>query len=510
MIKELVLKYIKENLRLLIEDNKQIYLNKLDEEDRENIEKIINKDVCSLEEINDLLINYFSYELDNDELISLIKTDCKKRKILSKKDKVLLYVIENYLINIEEYEEAVINIISGININDIKEIDKYLVDKEYKDNDRVLQIINSIDIDNYSVKSIISELKRVIVLFKNNLINMELLDIFFKGKIEWCDNYYLQYKRIYNKLMEMDFTSNKEVVLVCLTFIRDIELFKGVKLERKDLICFIKRIEEMGFVLNDGQVNNLLDGFREKYYKDNDENSNIVSLKNKVICEYSKYYSKYFYFKIEEFIEYYNELYDDDFRVFCFDKEFRKLDKNIFDSIFYNGNINESIIVLEEEVKDFNSFKIQLLNYKINSLENEKVYYERYKFYLMYIDKVKEFSNYYEKFTIKYYILKNISDSHRGTFYELFRCYYGDMYKKMRRCGKAIGNSCELLKKEFIEELGSSSIDKRYEVFNKYREYCLFLNCMGILNEKHLLEIMKKYEEGALYTKDKKKRGKIN
>ena len=38
-------------------------------------------------------------------------------------------------------------------------------------------------------------------------------------------------------------------------------------------------------------------------------------------------------------------------------------------------------------------------------------------------------------------------------------------------------------------------------------EYCLFLNCMGILNEKHLLDIIKEYEDGTLYTKIKKKKG---
>ena len=586
MIKELIIKETKKQLKLLIEDAKEQYFKILDEEEREIVKAIINKKTYELEDINDLLINYFSYELDNYELLQLIKTNSNKKKKFGKKEKILLYVIEYYLVSLKEYEVNIIEFFNNISINDINVLDEYLCNRDYQDNDKILNVIdrisnaikevdgiknktndivsrknnvqfskrvnnmssidnlandannkkinisNQFNVDNSSIKNIIDDLKRIIILFRDNLINLDLINALREEKILRCDNYYFQYKEVWNslisaaineqeridsqaeinqqeeinsqekvnlqqKMSKIEGRSNqKEIVLLCLTFLTDIDLFKNIKLEKEDLLSFLKKVEDKGFTLNTKQINNLFDNFRKKYYQDNEKNDEVTLLKNKVIEVYSDYYSKNFYFKVEDFIEYYNNLYNDDFSAFTFSKSSQKLNRNIFDSIFYNYNINESFIALENELEQFNSLKTLILDYKINSLENEKTYYERYKFYLMYLDKVKEYFNYYESITIEYYILKNIPDNHRGTFYELFKCYYGSVTRKIGRGGKAIANSCKLLRQEYLEELMSCELEKRYEILNKYKKYCLYLNSLALLNEKHLLEIMKEYEDG--------------
>ena len=104
-------------------------------------------------------------------------------------------------------------------------------------------------------------------------------------------------------------------------------------------------------------------------------------LRIKIITSYDTFYNNNFYFKIEDFINYYNNLYSDNFASFRFSNELTKLTRNIFDSIFYNNGINESVITLEKDLYKFKNFKPIIMDYKINCLEIDKVFYERYKFY---------------------------------------------------------------------------------------------------------------------------------
>ena len=53
----------------------------------------------------------------------------------------------------------------------------------------------------------------------------------------------------------------------------------------------------------------------------------------------------------------------------------------------------------------------------------------------------------------------------------------------------------KMLIKEFKEELSKISFDSRYELLNKYKNYCTYLKILPHLNEKELLKIIKEYEQ---------------
>lgn len=248
-----------------------------------------------------------------------------------------------------------------------------------------------------------------------------------------------------------------------------------------------------------------------KYYHDNNLNDEVKLLKTKVFTAYDDYYNNHFYFKTEDFISYYNNLYQDDFSSICFGSKFKPLTRNIFDSLFSLEGVNETTIILEKELKKYKSFIPSILEYKISCLESDKRYYERYKFYIQYVNKVQEYFQYKNDFTFEYYTLKNIPSNDRTEFFELFKIYYGKDYKVIGRNGRSIKKSCLALEQEYREELNNTPFEQRYEVLNKYKEYCNQLRLLSIFNEEYLLEIIKEYENkyyNALVSPKKKAKKK--
>ena len=491
MIKELLINKTKELLKQKIKETQDKYLSQFNLEEKQELKKIINKEIYTRDDINDLLIDYFPKELNDYEILCLLKPNSKFRKKLSNKEEILIYIISHYLITQEKYQISIIEIINNIKIYDINILDEYL-NNESKDNDLALSLINKLS-TNDILKSLSRELSQIFNLFNNKLINVELINNFIEDeKITKYNNYYYQYQEINKKLQEP--TNNKNLILTYFTFNNNLELFTNIKLTKEDLINYLKELEEKEIILNNNQLNNLLDNFRKKYLKDESKEKEINILKNKVIKEFSKYYDEHFYFKIEDFINYYNNNNQDDFSSITFSKEKKELTRNIFDSFFASKDVNETVIALEEELKNFKNTKIQIANYKINSLEIDKIYYERCKFYLIYIDKVKEYYKYKDDITIDYFILKNIPDQDQASFYELSKYYYGPSLKQIAKNSKTIKNSIELLKQEFLEELSSTDFEKRYELLNKYKNYCNKLRCLSLFNETHLLKILEEYE----------------
>lgn len=507
MLKELLIKDTKEKLRLLIQGTKEKYLSKLDEEDQVEVSTIIDKENYTLDDINTLLIDYFSYELSNEELFGLIKNNSSFKKKISKTE-LLLYIIESYLINIKEYQSCIIFLINNeININDIDILDKYLTNKDFTDNKQIIPIIQNLEkTSNEIIKNITTKLSIIFNIFDNKLLNLDLIKSFYPGELTEYNNYYFVYQEVTNKLFNL--ITQKEITLLCFTFINDIDIFKEVKLTKNDLILFLKKIENNNHTLNNNQINNLLNNFKKKYYQDNDLNNKIEPLKRKVFETYDDYFNNNFYFKIEDFINYYNTLYQDDFSLLCFQEEYQPLNRNIFDSLFSVKNVNETTILLESELNDFKIFQPSIIEYKLSCLEADKIYYERFKFYLQYVEKVQEYLQYKNDITIEYYILKNIPSNDKTAFYELFRAYYGKEYREIGRNGRSIQKSYLSLKKEYIEELNNSPFEIRYEILNKYKEYCITLRSLSLFNEEHLLEIMKEYENKYYNASVPKKKSK--
>ena len=491
MLKELLIKEVKEQLKLLIKNTTDKYLSLLDEEERVRVSSIIDKENYEIEDINDLLVDYFPSELTEEELFDLVKSVTFRKKF--NKKELIIYIIESFLINIEKYQLKIISlIIPNLYTNDIELLSNYL-ENEDSNNEEVVSIIKRLsNVENEILNKFINNLATIFNGFEKNLINIDLIRSFCNEEIIEYKNYYLQYQEITNKLFKN--LDNKEIVLLCLIFINDISIFSNIKLTKKDLISFIKKLEGNGFRLNNNQVNNLLNNFTLKYYQDNELNDHIKSLTTKVFTAYDEYYNNNFYFKSEDFINYYNDLYKDDFAPICFIDKYKPLNRNIFDSFFSIKGVNEIVVILEKELIKYKSFKPMIMDYKINCLESDKRYYERYKFYIENVDRVKDYFQYKNDVTIEYYILKNISSNDRSEFFELFRTYYGKEFKEIGRNGRSIKKCCLAIEKEYIEELNNTPFEQRYEVLNKYKEYCSQLKLLSVFNEQHLLEIMKEYE----------------
>ena len=161
MIKELLIKKDLDKLRQTIKENKDKYLSKLSEDEKIIKEEIINKEYYTKEDISLLIKEYFDKQLENQELLTLIKPNSKFLKVLSKKKEMILYsIICYYLLNEEKYQVSVIEILNNINILDINIIEEYTTNKNYQENELVLNILNKLSL-NPNLKSITNELLNI-------------------------------------------------------------------------------------------------------------------------------------------------------------------------------------------------------------------------------------------------------------------------------------------------------------------------------------------------------------
>ena len=477
MFKDLLELNIRECLKLKIEQLKDSYLDSLEfEEDRQMFKMIIEKYKYTRDDINDLLINHFSYVLDDFSLYCLIKENSNFRKKLKSDENILIYIILMFLVDNREYLDGILSDFYNVNIDDITIIDNYLTDATYSNNLEVISVINRLENSNIPVKKELGKLKKIIEMTSNGLLDLNMVTLLTNKEIKGINNYYFRYKYV-SEVIDNNL-DKKLTIFLKFIYNDDITIYEDILLSKDDLVLFVKLLESKGLILNNNQVNNLLNNFSNRYFKNN---LDINKLKNKVIAEYSRYYEEHFYFKVDDFIDYYNTKYNDDFSLLSFSCNFQKLNRNIFDSIFYKENINSVLIVLEEDLFGFSSFGDMILDYKINCLEEDKIYYQRYKFYLKYLGKLEEFYNIHKDITIDYFILFNISLEDRSLFYELFKFYYKDNYKTIGRNARSIKNSANKLKEKFISELKMTS-DKT-KLLEEYKIYCQILKSPEYINE---------------------------
>lgn len=504
MFKEIIINKLKLDYKFEIDKYSNKYLSKSSNEKKEKLTKIISKDNYNKEDIYEF--NPIFKELSNYELMLLLNN----KKI---KDKFQTSLIKHYLINDKNLADEIINLENiGITSNEINLLDNYLNNKTYTNNAEIFKILdkiknNDLFFTNEELKNKKEKLINILNIFKNNLFDLDLINLFLEEKIEKYDNYYFQYTEFLNKLNNNIHNNNKNFILTCLTFMDEIDLFKNIKLNKEDLVNYIKFLENKGIFLSKNNVIKLLSNFRKKYYQDNKLDSTVNELICKVINEYSNFCEKKYYFRKDEFIEYYNSLFDDNFSPFYFDDKKRDLDTKVFDNIFTSITFDNNIITLEDELKNFKSFRSMFIDYKISCLNDEKTYYEKYKFYLDNIDKIIEFYQLSNDITIEYFILKNIKESDRVEFFELFKCHYNNGYKTIARNSKTIKNSSIYLKIDFINELNNTEFSNRYNVLYKYQEYLKIFNNSNYNNDE-LLKIFKSFEENGFYNVPKIKKNK--
>ncbi len=433
-----------------------------------------------------MLIDYFSYEFDRDELINLVNND-----VLI--DNYIMYCIYSYLVsngNNKVIELVVSRLGYLYTFNDVKIIDRYLKSCKFKDNELVFSLLDKIygfeqSKDNSLFKEKISDLIKFKLDVDNKLFPYELVNNFVKIRnIE--NKYYLL-----NKIEDTMFNKakyKKNMLLIYFTYNYRIsdkldKYFKDVILDKEDVILFIKCLEDNNIVLNNKQLNNLLNGFKKKYYSFNLREEQVSELCNKVMLEYKKYYDANYYFRIEDFIKYYNDKYDDDFGSFIYTNNYTLLNSDILFSIFEGNNLLGNYFVWNSYNEDFLCFKnVKLVRNKY-LLDEEKFYREKKKFYRKYKSKINEFLSNSDNYCIKYFILRNIEAKDRGKFYELFKILYKDNYKSLGKGKGTVRRSIDNLKREFVVELLSSNYSDRYKVIDKYINYVDYIDGKNYINE---------------------------
>lgn len=487
-MKELFIDKLLIELKTNILSNLKKETKTLDEEEKNNLNKIINKYQLNLDDINDLLIDYLPFECTNDQLIDIVI----KEKLPLKK--YIKYLIYEYLITTKDTKS--INVILkklnyNYTINDVITIEKYLTTKKTTNTIEVLELIDKIwtfeqTKPNSLFKDKINNLKVFYNLVDNELLPYNLVNSFIKVKKQ---------KNLYKELIELEkimiSTTKypKEMLCIYLTYNYQTssnieEYFKNISLSKEELLDFIKKLEEKDIILDEKRLSNLFQNFKNKYYREFNLKDKYIELSNKVVKEYFNYSSNHFYFTPKEFINYYNNSYQDDFSLFTFQDTKTNLTENILNSIFNQDSLLGNYYLLKKDTKKSKTFKN--LNKKTENYEKEQLelFGKRKKFYRKYKCKLNDYLN-NEDICFKYYLIKYIKETDRQEFYELFKTIYKDNYRKLETRKVPTKNKVQLLKKDFIEELTSTNFKDRYKVIEKYKEIATIIGCNTGIKETY-------------------------
>lgn len=479
-MKELFIDKLLAELKVNILSNLEKETKTLDEEEKENLNRIINKYQLNLEDINDLLIDYLPFECTNSQLLDIIIRENLPIK------KYIKYLIYKYLITTKDTRS--INVILkklnySYTMNDVISIEKYLTTKKTTNTTKVLELINKIwsfeqTKPNSLFKDKINNLKIFYDVVNDDLLTHNLVNSFIKVKKQ---------KNLYKELIELEKIMistkkyQKEMLCIYLTYNYYTsptieEYFKNISISKEELLEFIKKLEEKNIILEEKRLSNLFQNFKNKYYREFNLKDKYKELSNKVVKEYFNYSSNHFYFTPKEFINYYNNLYQDDFSLFTFQDTKTNLTENILNSIFNQDSLLGNYYLFKQDIKKGRTFKD--LNEKVENYEKEQLelFNKRKKFYRKYKCKLNDYLN-NPDICFKYYLIKHIKETDKQEFYELFKTIYKDNYKELESRKVSTKIKVQVLKKDFIEELNSTNFKDRYQVIDKYKKIATIIGC---------------------------------
>ena len=500
MLNDLFIIKLKEELRkkIILEFNK--IKKKLDEEEFLRISEILEKEVITIDDVNDLLIDYLPYYCDDCKLIEFVKD----KMFVDRVDNYIKYYIYCYLVDkVNNKDVSLIMKRLGYKykITDVDFVSNYVSNKREFDNEKCFLKLEQI-YNNLSDESLFKEKIEELVGFKDlvlsNMHPYDLVNAFYPlNRVKNLYSLLKNVEKIYKNTD--DINDKKKLLMIYYTYNYKIDknidiCFNGVSLGIEDVISFIKECEDRGIVLNEKRLINLFDNFRKRYYVENGLVISYKELCDKVISCYSDYYNKHFYFSLEEFCNYYNINNKDNFNIFFFDKDKEVgLSSNIMSSLFNNGDILESYFLLSSDVKGFKCFK----NASLKSIEYDKEQKEyvnkRRKFYRKFKCKINLFLS-REDECIKYFMLRNIKKEDRNTFFELFKVICGDKYKEIGFDRKKIRLCSDKLKKEFVLELFDSSYKDRMLVLERYKEYVKYIDASSYVRDDYFELMMLEYD----------------
>jgi len=460
--------------------------------------EIINEEELSLDDINYLIGDNICYDVFS--LSNLVSKNNFSKKFVK-------YIIYKYLVINSKDREIKNLIVSKLgyeySFDDINLLNNYINDKSFINNDMALSIIDKVwnfekDEDNSLFREKINKLYKFKKMIDSGVFPDTLIDNFVK--VKKYKNLYYQLVRIEEKLKNSKIRDvDKLFILWTYNYMIDDDLkflFEKNDVVVDDLVKFIKRLEDNGFILSETRVNNLLNNFKNSYYIKNKLVDKFKFLSNKVIGEYSKYYDENYYFKMQDFIDYYNKKYNDDFGKFIFCEEKVLLNLDILNSIFEENNLVGNYFLYRNIVSELKTFRnIKIDGDKYNR-DQELFYLEKKKFYKRYKCKINEFVR-DESVCFKHFMVKNIDKKDRIEFYELFKKVYKDNCKELEQRKGTLRNSAEDLKKDFVLEVLNNSFRDRFVIKDKYIDDSKYIGCNIYIKDdyydKVLVELERQY-----------------
>ncbi|MEE3342968.1 MAG: hypothetical protein VZS44_02640 [Bacilli bacterium] len=329
-----------------------------DKDEKERVKNILDKEELSLQDLNDLLLDYFDKELDLDELFVETSYDSDLyNKLVNFKDKsynnkdnydiLYLFIIYESLIschlNMENYEIAekmLSNVLTLYNDLDCKSFYTSLIANELPKNS-LLAVArnNNINLCGADKDILLSILRDYVQnddykLLKNNLLDLRLYEYYIDNNDNKED-----FNTRYNNYLNNSTKTDRELLRVYTGRDTDKHFYD------KDIYSFVEFLERNN-LYNYKKIRNVLD-----LLSDNKLNTNNSSIKNYIKRIYNSYMIDNYYNNYipteDEFIEYYNNNYMNNKFVKVFGVD--KLDKAILyyvldlenykDLIFHKHNL---------------------------------------------------------------------------------------------------------------------------------------------------------------------------
>lgn len=477
---------------LLIDNLDKKLVNRLVKSNLRGVDSFIVSDKINIKDINKVCgyeVDVNNFKFDNKYMYDLLYLYFVRTKNKNNIRLVMEYLGYKY------------------SIDDVLLLDKYVSSRKCKDNDLVFKSISKIwsslvDEDDSLFKTEIKKMYKFKKIFDDEVLPFELINNFVK--VSKCSNFYFYLKEV-EKVMtssnDLDFKKKMLIVFNTYNFVIDNNLMNNlfdIKIDKNDIINFINELESNNIYINDKQLKNMLSNFRCNYLMDCDLFSNYNELCDKVVKEYSLYYSNHFYFRESDFIKYYNEKYNDDFSCFVLKKNKVLLNEEILGSIFNKYSLLGDYFLFRGDVNTYNIFKDVEKNSCKYLRDQEERFKERKKFYRKYKTKVNKYILLSDEMCFKYFINKYIDKNDRVEFYELFKTIYRDNYVSLETKKGSLNNSAILLKKDFVDEVLNNSFSDRYKIRDKYLELADLIGCSSYIKSNYydviLEELERKYK----------------
>lgn len=323
-----------------------------------------------------------------------------------------------------------------------------------------------------------------------------LVSLFYDGQLPSFSNKFMEFREIENKMMSVsDICDRKNMLFVACCYREydaNKEIFKeflDIDLCLEDLVSFVEKTEEAGYILSTRQFKRLLDNFFIRFMEKNE----LLEIREKEVNivkdEYHSFYLDNFAFTSREFIEYFNTKYQLLFNGFSFDGETTLLNDNIFESVFGNNIFLFSALSHTQAMKRYMASEVTPLIEDDVTEENLKQckleIFEKY-YYL-----IEKYNN-TEGETLNYFLRHNVESSYLYDIRELFE-WHGAV------TGIDYDNPINLLSTskmfvdEFLEKIETSPFEDRMDILEEYKGYIESDGISCRVSEMDLANLLKKY-----------------